>query len=232
LDQKYLYLSINLLSVIFPFAFSFYPKANFSKKWKYLWAAILIPAALFILWDAAFTHIGVWGFNPTYLSGLHIGNLPIEEIMFFICIPYSCVFSYEASKYLVKIDYVVSLQKSISIALILLALVVAGLHLDKWYTCSTFLGLGFFVLLLYLNDAPFLGRFYFMYPFILIPFFLVNGILTGSFTDSPVVWYNDGENLGIRIGTIPIEDLFYGLFLLMMNVSIFEWLQTKHTTPT
>ncbi len=70
-----------------------------------------------------------------------------------------------------------------------------------------------------------MGRFYFTFGFILIPFLLVNGILTGSFIDGEVVWYNDKENLGFRLATIPFEDVFYGMLLLLCNISIFEWLQ-------
>ncbi len=69
-----------------------------------------------------------------------------------------------------------------------------------------------------------MGRFYFAFGFILIPFLLVNGILTGSFIEGEVVWYNEKEIQGIRIATIPFEDVFYGMLLLLCNISIFEWL--------
>lgn len=72
-----------------------------------------------------------------------------------------------------------------------------------------------------------MGRFYFMYLVILLPFFLVNGALTGMFSPEPVVWYDHTQNLGIQIGTIPIEDSVYGLLLLLMNVTIYEALQSR-----
>ncbi|HET9486859.1 MAG TPA: lycopene cyclase domain-containing protein, partial [Chryseosolibacter sp.] len=68
----------------------------------------------------------------------------------------------------------------------------------------------------------FMGRFYFAFGVILIPFFIVNGILTGSFIDEPVVWYNNTENLGIRLGTVPLEDVVYGMLMLLVPITIWE----------
>jgi lycopene cyclase domain-containing protein len=230
-ESKYLYLALDILTILFPFLFSFYSKANFAKKWKYLWLAILVPGILFIVWDEFFTQLNVWGFNEEYLTGLFIGSLPLEEVLFFICIPYACVFTYEALNYLVKKDYFAPYQRIISIILIVAMIGVASFSLDKWYTATTFLGLAAYLIVLeFVLRSAFLSRFYFSYLFVLIPFFLVNGILTGSFIEGEVVWYNDAENLAIRIGTIPVEDIFYGMLLLLMNVSIFEWLQGNRRT--
>jgi lycopene cyclase domain-containing protein len=52
----------------------------------------------------------------------------------------------------------------------------------------------------------------------MIPFFIVNGLLTSI----PIVLYNDLENVGFRWGTIPFEDSFYALALLMLNVAFLE----------
>ena len=67
-----------------------------------------------------------------------------------------------------------------------------------------------------------------MYFVTLIPFFIVNGLLTGSFIPEEVVYYNDAENLGIRLGTIPIEDTVYGLLMLLMNVTWYEYFKSRH----
>jgi lycopene cyclase domain-containing protein len=226
LNPKYLYLSINLLSIAFPLLFSFYSKANFSRKWRYLWPAILIPGIVFVIWDEFFTRLGVWGFNEAYLTGIYIGNLPLEEVLFFICIPYACVFTYEALKYLIPRDYIGSAHKTISVILIVPCVLLGVVHIDKWYTSTTLLSLAIFLVALhFMKWDSFMGRFYFTYLFLLIPFFVVNGILTGSGIDEPVVWYDNAENLGWRIATIPVEDLFYGMILIAMNVSIFERLQ-------
>lgn len=230
MNSHYLYLLIDFLTILLPFAFSFYPKANFSKKWKHLFPAIGIPAIIFIVWDMAFTRMGVWGFNPKYVCGVYVFNLPIEEILFFICVPYACVFTYEALKYLVEKDIFEKYAAPISGILILFLLTIVLLNMGRWYTSLTFISNASFIALLQWKlKMPFLGRFYFSFLFILIPFFIVNGILTGGYLDEPVVWYNKNEMLGLRMGTIPFEDTFYGMLLLLMNVSIFESRQNQQT---
>ncbi|GIS31016.1 MAG: hypothetical protein Ct9H90mP2_13990 [Dehalococcoidia bacterium] len=71
------------------------------------------------------------------------------------------------------------------------------------------------------------ANFFYLLFFPLIPFLIVNGILTDgnfdfNFSTDPVVWYNNDENLFIRFITIPIEDFFYSMLLLLMNVTFFE----------
>jgi lycopene cyclase domain-containing protein len=228
LNSKYLYLSIDLISFVFPFLASFGKRAPFYKKWKYFGISVVITGTFFILWDEVFTREKVWGFNPEYLTGLYIGSLPIEEILFFICIPYACVFTYFALNNLVAKDHLFPHQELISSGLIILLLISGIYNIDKWYTGITFIVLALFLAYQMLKIRPrYMGRFYFAFVFLLVPFFLVNGVLTGSFLDSEVVWYNNAHTLGIRIGTIPIEDVFYGFLLILMNVSIMEWLEDR-----
>ena len=71
--------------------------------------------------------------------------------------------------------------------------------------------------------APFIS----IYPVLLIPFFIVNGILTGTGLEEPVVWYNNAENMGIRMGTIPVEDVFYGMELIILTLFFYEMFKSK-----
>ena len=227
--EKYLYLLINIFTVLVPLIFSFYPKAPFYKTWKYLLPAIAIPAIIFIIWDEIFTRLHVWGFNERYLSGIYLGSLPLEEILFFICIPYACVFTYFALNYLIEKDYLFPHQELITSALIVVMLVLGMYNLDKLYTGVTFVFLGLALAFQMLKlRTRYMGRFYFAFTFILIPFFIVNGILTGSFIDEEVVWYNDAQTLALRLGTIPFEDVFYAILLLLLNIGIYEWVKEWH----
>jgi len=224
--DKYLYLTINTASIIVPFVASFYSKHPFYKNWKNFFIANFIVAFFFIVWDILFTHIGVWGFNDRYLIGLKIFNIPIEEVLFFFCIPYSSVFVYFALNYLVKKNPFEKFHSLITLFLILSLLITGLVFYNRLYTSVTFLFTAVFLGYSYLKKRNF-SRIYFSYCFTLVFFFIVNGILTGSFIAEPVVWYNNNENLGIRMGTIPFEDIFYGFLLIASITEIYEFLNKK-----
>ncbi|MEZ5194901.1 MAG: lycopene cyclase domain-containing protein [Bacteroidales bacterium] len=225
----YTYLLINLFSILIPFAASFDKRLDFYKQWRFLFPAIFVTLAFFISWDVLFTYLGVWGFNERYLTGIDVINLPLEEWLFFISIPYACVFTYTSLNYLIKKDYFKNHAGSISWILIVILLVVGLINYNRIYTSVTFLATALFLLIhLYVFKSNYLGRFYFSYMIILIPFLIVNGILTGSFIEEQVVWYDNTQNLGIRIFTIPIEDSVYGLLLILMNVTLFEALKSNY----
>ncbi len=63
----------------------------------------------------------------------------------------------------------------------------------------------------------------------LIPFFIVNGVLTGSGIENEVVWYNDAENIGIRLFTIPLEDSAYAFSMLLFNLVLFKFFSSNHS---
>jgi beta-carotene 3-hydroxylase len=226
--SKYLYLILNLASFVIPFIFSFHPKVRFFQKWKFVIPGIVITACIFILWDELFTRMGIWGFNSRYLSGIYIMSLPIEEVLFFICIPYACFFTYHAMNLLFVTNTAYRYGQVISVSIVACSLMIGVYYISRLYTSITFLGLGFFLTLLLTKIRPYyMDRFYRSFLFLLIPFFIVNGILTGSLIDEPVIWYNNQENLGIRLGTIPIEDIFYAMLMLMMSVTIAEELEAR-----
>ena len=221
LESKFLYLIINLGTIVVPFIFSFHPRLQFYKKWKYYFPAMLITAVVFILWDEAFTIMEVWGFNKTYVTGIFIGSLPLEEVLFFFCIPYACLFTYEAFKTLLTKPF--KGGRIISIVLIVISLAIAATNISQWYTTTTFFGLALVLAIdLIFEKGNDRALFFATYLILLFPFFVVNGTLTGSFIKAPVVRYNDNENLGIRLGTIPVEDIFYGMLLVLISVMIAE----------
>ncbi len=211
-----------------PFLAGFDNRLKFQRQWKFLFPAIALTMLVFIPWDMLKTGLAVWGFNPAYLLGVYVGNLPVEEWLFFIAIPYACLFTYHSLNYLVKKDYLGVYAGRITLVLAIVLLIIGFMNTGKLYTSVTFISTGGFLLFHhYVIRAPYMGRFYLMYLVTLLPFFIVNGILTGSFIPGEVVFYDNSQNMGIRIGTIPVEDMVYGLLMLLMNVSWFEFFRNK-----
>lgn len=227
--SQYLYLILNLGSLSIPLLYSvFEKKFHFIQYFKIAFISIVSVAIPFLIWDAIFTAKGVWGFNPDYYLGLKIFKMPIEEWLFFFCIPYACLFTHEVLKYLFpKFKLSKSGTVIISFLVMLLITVLLIFNFGKWYTTVNFI---IFLLLLayavkyHLNT---LQEYYPSFLLILVPFLIVNGILTGSFIENPVVWYNNAENLGFRIFTIPFEDIFYAFIMLFFVQLIFNYLKQK-----
>ncbi len=224
--MKYTYLLINFFTIIVPFLFSFHPKLNFYKTWKAFFPAVTISGLLFILWDVYFTGLGVWGFNPDYLVGIYISNLPLEEILFFFCIPYACVFTYHCLDLFINKAIGDKTEAILTPVMILIFLIVAAFNYDKIYPLVTFIILPVSMILTrYLFKERWISKFYIIYAVLLFPFLIVNGLLTGTGLKAPVVWYNEQEIIGLRIMTIPVEDVFYGMALILINLQIYLYLK-------
>lgn len=225
--MSYLYLMVNLGAISVPFIYSFHPKLKFNLKWKSFWLANLITITPFIAWDVWFTDMGIWGFNPVYLSGLYLFNLPLEEVLFFICIPYACVFTWHCFSVLRWKEKYFNNLNFLSYFLFALSIIIAIIFNKQLYTFYTALSLALLLGFLLVRKIKWLGSFFLTYLVLLIPFTVVNGILTGTGIENEIVWYNNDHNFSIRYLTIPIEDIFYGMVLILLNVSLFEYFKPK-----
>jgi lycopene cyclase domain-containing protein len=224
-----LYLFLNIASFLIPFLYSFEKRMNYSKRWKVIFPSLVLTASFFIIWDIIFTKMGVWSFNPRYHSGIEFFGLPIEEWLFFICIPYASIFIHFSFRYfLPNVALSDAAVKIIYTGLLLITIPVIVFNYDKWYT---FINLSLFVIVITIavfRGKQILNTYFITFLIILIPFLLVNGILTGSFIEEPVVFYNDNENLGIRLGTIPIEDIGYAFTMLLMSLILMKIIDRKN----
>ncbi len=66
-------------------------------------------------------------------------------------------------------------------------------------------------------------EFYLFLGIILFFKFLVNGFLTGE----NIVMYNPNFFIGIRIGSIPIEDFLFGFSMVTMTIIFYEYFKRK-----
>ena len=184
---------------------------------------MLLPALFYIVWDSVFTSINVWYFNKPYvLETTFIHNLPLEEILFFFIVPYCCTFIYECIRSYFPLLQTTKKSEAILFFLGVFLLIFSLFTTQLYYTFYTCIFLAAFIFLFFIFRKYFLSFnssvFLISYIIILIPFLIVNGFLTSI----PVITYNNAENLATRIYTIPVEDIFYGMLLVMMNIVGYE----------
>ena len=213
-----------------PFLLSFDRKVHFYRYWKALMPSLLIVGLCFLLWDEYFTQSGIWGFTPEHLSGMYIGHLPLEECLFFLVVPYACVFIYEVLKAYFPNRKTALTGRLFAFTMVFSGLLLGILHLDNWYTSSACIVSSMLIIGVYfVRRAVWFGDFALSFLVVLIPFLVVNGILTGSLTTNPVVWYNEEHITGVRIVTIPLEDLYYNTALLLPVTALYEGFKARWT---
>lgn len=219
LDSLYFILVIGSMASVA--IFSFNPNHSYRQVWWDVIKSSFVVAIPFLIWDDLFTRNGIWGFNQDFLLGINFSHLPLEEVLFFFAIPFASLFIYFSIIYFFKPSSNLLLFNVLTILLSTSLLVIGLWNYEKLYTSITFISMAIWLIIMLIRKVN-LSRYYFSYAIILIPFLIVNGILTGAITDSPVVWYNNDFNLGIRIITIPVEDIFYGMLLIFPTIFIME----------
>lgn len=225
---KWYYLIIDFLVILFPILLSFDKRVAFYKSWKGVFASSILIGIPFLIWDYFFTLNNIWSFNSTYITGVHLLNLPIEEILFFVVVPFACTFIYECIKYYFQNLVLHTFNKIASFLFIIFySFVIYKSTFTEWYTLSVLCSaaLIFILVLLNMKRFPFI---WFSFIVSLAPFILVNGILTGSMIDGAIVQYNDVHNLKIRLFTIPIEDILYSFTLLNAVFLLHEYFHKKN----
>ena len=211
---------MDIATLLCPVLLSFDHRVRYVTSWKSVLLASTIIALPFLAWDAIFTEEGVWGFNPDYLVGISIFGLPIEEILFFWIVPLACVFIYECCKFYFRNIQWNWLNVVVQIALLAYIIFLTTKNITGWYTITANMAT---VTVMYFwfqaKNTTFIGI---SYLICLIPFLVVNGVLTGSWIEDPIVWYNSNHFSDVRMGTIPMEDAVYGFSLIVSNILLHE----------
>ncbi|MDR6486542.1 lycopene cyclase domain-containing protein [Chryseobacterium vietnamense] len=221
--MPYTYILINFFTIIICFVASFDRRIHFNKLFGKFLLSSTIVAIPFIAWDIWFTAKGVWWFDLNYTLGFKIAGLPIEEWLFFYCIPFACVFTYYCLEKFFSLAWATALNNLIVFTAFIVLGVVGLLYNERIYTLLTVtVTITTLFYLHFIAQKEWIGKASFVYLVLMPGFFAVNGILTGSFIPSPVVNYNPGDFLGVRMGTIPVEDAVYGYSQFLLNIYVFK----------
>lgn len=221
--MPYTYILINFFTIIICFIASFDRRIQFNRFFGKFLLSSTIVAIPFIIWDIWFTSKGVWWFDLNYTLGFKIAGLPVEEWLFFYCIPFACVFTFYCIEKFYRLDWTGAFNNLIVFTSFIILGVGGFLYYERIYTLLTVIVT--LLTLFYLHfiaQKEWIGKASLVYLILMPGFFAVNGILTGSFIPSPVVNYNPDDFLGVRMGTIPVEDAVYGYSQFLLNIYFFK----------
>lgn len=216
------YLLLNIIVISIPLALSFERNIKFYSKFRELLISIITVGSIFVMWDIFAVKRGDWHFNFQYINGIYLFGLPLEEILFFITIPYSTIFLYETAKlYLQKKigNNALQLSRFYPVLIIMVLSILSVVYINHYYTFTILIFCAVFLLVaLFLFNDILTSKIYWIFISItFIPFIIVNFFLTSL----PVVIYNPEAILGIRFFTIPVEDFLYSYTLISLYLFIY-----------
>jgi lycopene cyclase domain-containing protein len=213
------YLVLNLCIIAVPMWYTPDKRTAYYRCLPALGFSIGVVSTCYLLWDILVTARGEWSFNSKYLTGVQIVNIPLEEVLFFITVPYSCLFIYEvvlyameSSKFRLPAGFVIA---------VILALIAASLAFHpQGYTAKALASCAFFLIVALLFDRPLIEskQYWIWLAICYVPFLIINTVLTAL----PVVEYNSTAIWGLRIGTIPLEDFFYNYAMLSFYLLVYR----------
>lgn len=220
------YLLINILTVIIPFLMSFEKKIQFYRNYIPLFVSIFVVSSVFIVWDIIATYRGDWSFNEDFILGAKLLGLPLEEVLFFITVPYAAIFLYETGKFYYG-DKIIAFGKLPLIILAILSIIVGIIYRHQYYTSTIMFFSGFFFIINFFQRTSNIivnSKLYWIWiSFMFLPFLIVNYFLT-SLT---IVNYSEDAILGIRLATIPIEDFFYSFSMLSFYLTVYLFVKAR-----
>ena len=65
-------------------------------RWRRLLLTLAPVVAVFVVWDVLAIRAGHWDYDPEQVTGVQLGGLPLEELLFFLVIPVCAVLTLEA----------------------------------------------------------------------------------------------------------------------------------------
>lgn len=226
--QSFTYLLMNLFTVSVCFIFSFHPKIRFNLHFKTFLISSSLAAIPYLIWDLIFTKIGVWWFNETYTLGFNIGNLPLEEVMFFWFIPFSCTFTYYCLDKFFDFSILKRFDKITTLVFLIFFSLLLIFFNSKIYITVVSISCSLLIIVLFSrNKTISLSKLFLIYTILMLGFIPVNGVLTGYGLENPIVNYNPKDILGIRLLTIPVEDIGFGFGMFLLNIYLFEKFKLK-----
>lgn len=198
-------IAVPLAAAVWPWRFRWT-----SRQWRRFSLVTILVSLPWIILDMWSHGRGWWQYSPEHTSLWRIIGLPIEEVLFFVVVPFACLAllsgierstsqRYLPHRVVITVCGVIVVAAAVMALLIsrertifdaILAIIVIAVMASQWQRWT-------------ISDG--------IWWLVVIGLFLIcNTILTSV----PIVTYNYNYGSMVRIGSIPVEDVFYNLSLL------------------
>lgn len=223
--KNFIFLGILILIFFVPVFYTITNKNGFRNKLRYGMPAIFITGFMFLLWDIRFTEVGIWSYDADFTIGLFHKSLPLEQWLVYLIFPYTALLIYEIMKTRFRSLDFNSIFTAVSLLLVVALAVVAYLFRVRIYTFFSFLFTTIYLAYTIFRKQfkPHLTHFFLTYLIILIPYFILNWILTWNLA----IEYHQEQVLNVWVGMIPVENFVYLFLLLLINITVYEYLSEK-----
>ncbi|QJR20753.1 lycopene cyclase [Brevinematales bacterium NS] len=217
--KKHTYTLISLGIFAGPFLLSFHPLAFFIQYLPAVFASVVIVGGLYIVWDMLAVKWGHWRFNNEYVGEVRWFGLPPGEWLFFVVVPYACLFVYEVSRVLFPVTEDIPSLWWIQLVLGFLFMVLAWVWRKQGYTLLAMGSVAFFWFLSAFFSPGIItsSTFWIFMGFSMVAFVIFDGL----YVNLPTIFYNDTAIWGMKILRIPLEDFLYNFSLLGLALVVY-----------
>lgn len=94
--KQYSYLLVLLACLVGTAPLELFLGTRVYARFRRLALTLLPVVVVFVAWDLLAIRAGHWDYDPTQTTGISLGSLPLEELLFFLVIPICAVLTLEA----------------------------------------------------------------------------------------------------------------------------------------
>lgn len=211
------YALFNLVVFAEPLIFTLVFMPWFWRQWQVVLGVFVFVALPWLWLDTISFARGWWNYNEAFIFGPRLFNLPLEEVCFFVSVPFAAMVVWALINY--KVPGTVKKGRArLGLAFIAAAALIFVAVFFRERTVVEVLLLLATVSILWFSPIIYTRAFWWWNLTSLGLLLLFQTVLAGM----PVFLYNDTFASGIRVGTIPLEDFLYNFSLLNMVALAFS----------
>lgn len=215
-----------LLAIFIPVAIiSFLTPISRYRRYKPLLFSIGVVAPIYILWDELAVIYDTWSFDKYHVIGLYFFYLPLEEVAFFLVVPFSTLLIFEVLRAKIKGDFPKRIVTFVGLILSAFFIIFGLLYISKSYTSVASFFAAFSIITALILDRDLMVRksLWLYIAISYIPFIFFDHIMVSL----PIFTYGKGSIIGIRIWGIPFEEFMYVFSLLLLYTVFYDFSRNR-----